>query len=180
MYFTLFFIILGNFLGDIAIPDDDYIRKDAKKHQILQEEVEQYKQEVLEGLQIEEEGLTDLIRKKTKQPSPLVTPRSYNDPIDNPIIDSSLKNGQILQTGYLHTPDNVNLLKTNGKVTFFNTSESVTHNNEGDSSKISENNRDDTTEKPKKIRHRKRHVQDKKDGTTKKRRNRRRNNKRYR
>lgn len=59
----------------------------------LQEELERYKKEVLEGLQIEEEGLTDLVRKKTKQTS---NTRSYNDPVDGSaaynIKDHVLKN----------------------------------------------------------------------------------------
>lgn len=67
-------------MGDIALPNIDYDRELAYE-QPKQEEVEKYKQEVLEGLQIEEEGLTAFIRKKTKQPSTLFT--ISNDPIDN-------------------------------------------------------------------------------------------------
>ncbi|XP_018321358.1 bone morphogenetic protein 1-like isoform X2 [Agrilus planipennis] len=101
-----------NFQGDIAISGYDY--GSYKKSDIHQEEIEQYKQEVLEGLQIEEEGLTDLIRKKAKQlpPSPKT---NNNDPIDyNPIVPSLYKNGQILkrkpqngvQNNYSTTTDN--------------------------------------------------------------------------
>lgn len=61
----------------------------------LQSEVEKYKQEVLEGLQIEEEGLTQYIRKKMKQPSIFVTQRIHNDPIDHAsVIDGSTKKNQ--------------------------------------------------------------------------------------
>ncbi|KAJ3621320.1 hypothetical protein MTP99_003471 [Tenebrio molitor] len=86
----------GEFMGDIALP------KPKPKDTILQEEVEQYKQEVLEGLQIEEEGLTDFIRKKAKQPAAIPTTRSYNDPFDNiSEMDSTVhKNGQILKTDF--------------------------------------------------------------------------------
>lgn len=55
--------------------------------------------QVLEGLQIEEEGLTDYIRKKTKQPSDLVFSKTNNDPFDNVYTGTSHKNGQILK-GY--------------------------------------------------------------------------------
>lgn len=73
----------------------------------MQEELERYKKEVLEGLQIEEEGLTDLVRKKTKQASSTDTTRSYNDPVDgastyanNNIKDQILKNSlNNLKTG---------------------------------------------------------------------------------
>lgn len=129
-------------MGDIAIPLD-MNSKDARR---MQEEVEQYKQEVLEGLQIEEEGLTDLIRKKTKQPSTLVTPKSYNDPVDVPVPNPLHKNGQILQTGYSHIPvvSNTNFTAERiGKI------QSNSREISGDLS---------ATEKPKKIRHRKRHA----------------------
>lgn len=85
-------------MGDIALPDNEEttsIIKSKSKDAILQEEVEKYKQEVLEGLQIEEEGLTDLIRKKTKQSPPeSSTPRSYNEPLD--YISPNSKNVQFL------------------------------------------------------------------------------------
>lgn len=63
----------------------------------MQREVVKYKQEVLEGLQIEEEGLTDYIRKKTKHPSPPVTQRSLNDPLDIPSEEVA---GKFLKSGY--------------------------------------------------------------------------------
>ncbi|KAI5646440.1 astacin (Peptidase family m12A) domain-containing protein [Phthorimaea operculella] len=77
-----------NFQGDIAIPDVDYKYKPAqtntptpsKINKSLQEEVERLKKEVLlEGLQVEEEGLPDILRKRTKQPVPLEKPKKYND-----------------------------------------------------------------------------------------------------
>lgn len=70
-------------MGDIAVPADETASSRFLRDRRLQEEVEKYKQEVLEGLQIEEEGLTDLFRKKTKQPAPTITPRKYNDPFDH-------------------------------------------------------------------------------------------------
>lgn len=68
-------MITGGFLGDIAIPDDVPITG-YKKDQ------DQLKQLVLEGLQIEEEGLLHLVRKKVKQPLPEDVLKDYNDPID--------------------------------------------------------------------------------------------------
>lgn len=69
------------------------------KQSKFQEAVEQYKQEVLEGLQIEEEGLTDYIRKKSKQPSSSITSKNYNDPFDSLQVDSTVhKNGQVLKS----------------------------------------------------------------------------------
>ncbi|XP_076255661.1 tolloid-like protein 1 tolkin [Rhynchophorus ferrugineus] len=58
----------GHFLGDIALSEEEINHQSTLKHTSLQKEVERYKQEVLEGLQIEEEGLTDYVRKKTKHP----------------------------------------------------------------------------------------------------------------
>ncbi|CAH0558861.1 unnamed protein product [Brassicogethes aeneus] len=70
----------GGFMGDIALPDIQYTKP---KQSLQQEEVEKYKQEVLEGLQIEEEGMSDYLRKKTKQPSIVASsPRSLNDPVE--------------------------------------------------------------------------------------------------
>lgn len=84
---------------DITTPRNKQQAKDA----LLQEEVEKYKQEVLEGLQIEEEGLTDLIRKKTKQAAYVPTPRSYNDPFDSvPDAGQQQKLGQHLKASYLN------------------------------------------------------------------------------
>ncbi|EAT34525.1 AAEL013239-PA [Aedes aegypti] len=61
------------FLGDIALPNVDYETEWQKQrlNKTFQQELEKLKQEVYhEGLQVEEEGLTDIIRKKTKQLSP--------------------------------------------------------------------------------------------------------------
>lgn len=93
----------GGFLGDIAVPLDEGADSTRfLKDRRFQEEVEKYKQEVLEGLQIEEEGLTDLFRKKTKQPAPTITPRNYNDPFDDLSTVNSLlhKSAQYLKLPY--------------------------------------------------------------------------------
>lgn len=91
-------IFLGQFLGDIAIPNTSSYSKQTKEEAALQAEVERYKKEVLEGLQIEEEGLTDLIRRKTKQLPTLDSSRAYNDPVDG--YGSTQKNGQILKNAF--------------------------------------------------------------------------------
>lgn len=137
----------GHFLGDIALPDISYSKR-TKEEANFQAEVEKYKQEVLEGLQIEEEGLTDFIRKKTKQPSePRVTSRSYNDPFDNfNSFLSNRKNGQDLKASFAHIDD----------ILLTNKSKIVNNNNNNIKSTMS--TPDITTEKTK-IRHRKRHVE---------------------
>ncbi|XP_017774281.1 PREDICTED: tolloid-like protein 1 [Nicrophorus vespilloides] len=58
----------GNFLGDIAIPND-------------------FKHDILEGLIIEEEGLTPFVRKKTKQSSPYENTRNQNDQLDGEDVE---------------------------------------------------------------------------------------------
>lgn len=68
--FNLSFI-LGGVLGDIIIPNEqnsgheweDNIKHDKKDLELLKQQVYN------EGLQVEEEGLTDIIRKKTKLPN---------------------------------------------------------------------------------------------------------------
>lgn len=58
-------------MGDIALPNINYDHQwqQQKLNKTFQQELEQLKQEVYhEGLQVEEEGLTDIIRKKTKLP----------------------------------------------------------------------------------------------------------------
>lgn len=67
-------------MGDIALPNINY---DTQWHEMqqqqqqrfnksFQQELERMKQEVYhEGLQVEEEGLTDIVRKKTKLPAPI-------------------------------------------------------------------------------------------------------------
>jgi tolkin protein len=56
-------------MGDIALPDVKYESEyDLKRSKSTQQELEKLKKEVyLEGLQVEEEGLTDVLRKKIKQ-----------------------------------------------------------------------------------------------------------------
>ncbi|KAF5273024.1 hypothetical protein FQR65_LT04766 [Abscondita terminalis] len=120
-----------SFIGDIAI-SNGYVNDGFKKGHELQEEVEKHKKEVLEGLQIEEEGLTDYMRKKTKQPSPIVSLRSYNDLLDETVTVPSYKNEQFLQT---------NLNRKNGKLLNLIKKTNRTH------SKV-----------PNNVRHRKRHV----------------------
>lgn len=56
-------------MGDIALPNVNYESQwqTQKLNKSFQQELERMKQEVYhEGLQVEEEGLTDIIRKKTK------------------------------------------------------------------------------------------------------------------
>lgn len=58
-------------MGDIALSNINYDHEWQKQklNKTFQQELEQLKQEVYhEGLQVEEEGLTDIIRKKTKLP----------------------------------------------------------------------------------------------------------------
>lgn len=56
-------------MGDIAMPDTNYqTQYEFKRNTTTQQELEKLKKEVyLEGLQVEEEGLTDVLRKKIKQ-----------------------------------------------------------------------------------------------------------------
>lgn len=59
-------------MGDIALPNINYESQwqTQKLNKSFQQELEKMKQEVYhEGLQVEEEGLTDIIRKKTKLPN---------------------------------------------------------------------------------------------------------------
>jgi hypothetical protein len=63
-------IFAGSFMGDIALPDVNYESEWSLKNNksAQQEEIEKLKKEVyLDGLQVEEEGLTDILRKKIKQ-----------------------------------------------------------------------------------------------------------------
>lgn len=107
------FIFSGGFLGDIALPNIEYEKELQYEKVSLQREIEKYKQEVLEGLQIEEEGLNQYIRKKIKQPSIFVTQRTYNDPIDNAgVIDEANKKSQRLKQYKLQKLDNNNNNKT--------------------------------------------------------------------
>ena len=58
-------------MGDIALPDLNYETEyELKRKKTTQQELEKLKKEVyIEGLQVEEEGLTDVLRKKIKQAS---------------------------------------------------------------------------------------------------------------
>lgn len=60
---------LVSFMSDIAMPNIEYEAQwqSQKLNKSFQQELERMKQEVYyEGLQVEEEGLTDIVRKKTK------------------------------------------------------------------------------------------------------------------
>ncbi|KAJ6633667.1 Dorsal-ventral patterning protein tolloid, partial [Pseudolycoriella hygida] len=72
------------FMGDIALPNVNYETgwQTEKLNKSFQQELERMKQEVYhEGLQVEEEGLTDIIRKKTKLPNTIsvLDERNKND-----------------------------------------------------------------------------------------------------
>lgn len=76
------------FMGDIAVTNINYESEwqTQKLNKTFQQELERMKQEVYhEGLQVEEEGLTDIIRKKTKIPHTMdtsgLTEHSKNDAI---------------------------------------------------------------------------------------------------
>lgn len=67
----LFYFPVG-LMGDIALPNINYESEwqSQKLNKSFQQELERMKQEVYhEGLQVEEEGLTDIVRKKTKLPT---------------------------------------------------------------------------------------------------------------
>lgn len=56
-------------MGDIALDNINY-ETEWQLNKTMKQELEKLKQEVYhEGLQVEEEGLTDILRKKTKQPA---------------------------------------------------------------------------------------------------------------
>ena len=77
---------IGEFMGDIALPNINYETQwqQQKLNKTFQQELEQLKQEVhYEGLQVEEEGLTDIIRKKTKLPPDTNPISSNNEPSKN-------------------------------------------------------------------------------------------------
>lgn len=103
----------GEFLGDIAIPvQEQPLPKTKAKVSDFQEEIEKYKQELLEGLQIEEEGLTDYFRKKTKQNPPVNNTQKYNDPTGDVNVNTKLhKNGQTLRRAS-HVNSNKSVQKT--------------------------------------------------------------------
>lgn len=71
-------------MGDIALPNIEYENEwqAQKLNKTFQQEIERLKQEVFhEGLQVEEEGLTDIIRKKTKIIETTTPQASANDPV---------------------------------------------------------------------------------------------------
>lgn len=155
---TYFFT--GHFLGDIALPDVTYSKK-TKEEEDLQAEVEQYKREVLEGLQIEEEGLTDFIRKKTKQQTePRAASRSYNDPFANfSGFSSNTKNGQILKAGYTRVED-ITITNNNNKTQNANNSETATSTDEQSAGKTKGRHKKrhaEVSSRSKKAKQRKRH-----------------------
>jgi hypothetical protein len=53
----LYYLIIGNFMGDIAVPGVDYNENNKNDRRAYSEKVEKYKKEINEGLQIEEEGI---------------------------------------------------------------------------------------------------------------------------
>lgn len=76
-------------MGDIALPNMNYENEwqQQKLNKTFQQELEQLKQEVYhEGLQVEEEGLTDIIRKKTKLPPDTNPTLNHNEPSKNDAI----------------------------------------------------------------------------------------------
>lgn len=80
-------------MGDIALPNTNYETgwQTEKLNKSFQEELERMKQEVYhEGLQVEEEGLTDIIRKKTKLPNTItdLNERNQNDAVVVSVIYS--------------------------------------------------------------------------------------------
>ncbi|XP_039749767.1 tolloid-like protein 1 isoform X1 [Pararge aegeria] len=122
-----------NFQGDIAIPDVDYHKpvktapSPSKINKSLQEEVERLKKEVLlEGLQVEEEGLTDILRKRTKQPMSLSQekPKKYNEAsIISKVIPPGLDKPFLMKHGRIPLEedlDAINFYNQNQKSTDFN------------------------------------------------------------
>lgn len=76
-------------MGDIALPNINYEQEwqQQRLNKTFQQELEILKQEVYhEGLQVEEEGLTDIIRKKTKLPPDLSPTSNNNEPSKNDAI----------------------------------------------------------------------------------------------
>lgn len=89
-------------MGDIALPNINYETEwqSQKLNKTFQQEMLKLKQEVYhEGLQVEEEGLTDIIRKKTKQTpinSEEIVSSNLNDPILK-ITDETILNERPLK-----------------------------------------------------------------------------------
>lgn len=75
-------------MGDIALPNINYETEwqSQKLNKTFQQELLKLKQEVYhEGLQVEEEGLTDIIRKKTKQ-TPINSEENVSKNLNDPIL----------------------------------------------------------------------------------------------
>ncbi|CAO1402934.1 unnamed protein product [Diamesa serratosioi] len=86
----------GGFMGDIALDNINY-ETEWQLNKTMKQELEKLKQEVYhEGLQVEEEGLTDMLRKKTKQPAVV----ENNEPTKN--NDKSL-NEAFIRTSNVET-----------------------------------------------------------------------------
>ncbi|CAK1545983.1 unnamed protein product [Leptosia nina] len=109
-----------NFQGDIAIPNADYYKPSntppsSKINKSLQEEVERLKKEVLlEGLQVEEEGLPDILRKRTKQPLQLSQekPKKYNEAsIVSKVLPAGLDKSLVLKNGKLPPGETLDYLE---------------------------------------------------------------------
>lgn len=82
-----FYLFADGFMGDIAVSNINYESEwqTQKLNKTFQQELERMKQEVYhEGLQVEEEGLTDIIRKKTKIPH--MDTANLNEPSKNNAI----------------------------------------------------------------------------------------------
>lgn len=73
-------------MDDIALPVPN---KQTREQVLLQEELEKYKRDVLEGLQVEEEGMTDYLRRKTKHITDQKLATSANDPSDVSVTESA-------------------------------------------------------------------------------------------
>jgi tolkin len=79
-------------MGDIALPNINYENEwQQKLNKSFQQELERLKQEVYhEGLQVEEEGLTDIVRKKTKQPNVILEPTTIVTASSSPNVSKNL------------------------------------------------------------------------------------------
>lgn len=86
---------------------------------------------MLEGLQIEEEGLTDYMRKKTKQPADIIISRTNNDPFDNVYTGTSHKNGQTLK-GYSSSRSFINRKINTGQSTYLHNEEDNANGKSGE------------------------------------------------
>uniref|UniRef100_A0A336MKA2 Metalloendopeptidase n=1 Tax=Culicoides sonorensis TaxID=179676 RepID=A0A336MKA2_CULSO len=142
-------------MGDIALPDVVYENewRAQRLNKTFQQEIERLKQEVyLEGLQVEEEGLTDIIRKKTKvvmpdiemtSSSPVIS-RKLNDPVvetsdnqlqniksvkelplEQQLATKSSEEGPNLQINATIIDNNENIVLNFSEITVINTEPSV-------------------------------------------------------